>query len=254
MRRTLLPLVLALGYSFASFRMDAQSTSTAPVPTTSNPALAPNLHSPVPSAGDPLYAPVATSRGPQSFHERFMDYAIVTVGPRSLFVPPVYAAVRMLDPPSTYPRDWRVGAGAFGRNYASALAARTSLETGRFLTGAVLHEDFRYRPSTSKNPLVRSFHAVAFAFVDKSDSGRNRIAFANFAGAGASGFVGNLYMPAGFNDFSHADSRMAFAFGGFAAQNLLREFTPELLKATQRWHTPFPRIPLPAWWVKLPTQ
>jgi hypothetical protein len=47
---------------------------------------------------------------------------------------------------------------------------------------------------------------------------------------------------------------MAFAFGGFAAQNLLREFTPELLKVTQRWHTPFPRIPLPAWWVKLPPQ
>jgi hypothetical protein len=254
MRRNLLPLVLALGYSFASFQMDAQTTSAAPVPTTSKPALTPDLHPPVPAAGDPLYAPLASSRGPQSFHERFMDYAIVTVGPRSLFVPPVYAAVRMLDPPSTYPRDWRVGAGAFGRNYASALAARTSLETGRFLTGALLHEDFRYRPSTSKNPLVRTFHALAFTFVDKSDSGSNRIAFANFAGAGASGFVGNLYMPAGFNDFSHADSRMAFAFGGFAAQNLLREFTPELLKATQRWHTPFPRIPLPAWWVKLPPQ
>ena len=128
MRRTLLPLVLALGYSFASFQLDAQTTSAAPVPTASKPVVTPDVHPPVPAAGDPLYAPLATSRGPQSFHERFMDYAIVTVGPRSLFVPPVYAAVRMLDPPSTYPRDWRLGAGAFGRNYASALAARTSLE------------------------------------------------------------------------------------------------------------------------------
>jgi hypothetical protein len=181
-----------------------------------------------------------------------MDYAIVTVGPRSLFVPPVYAAIRMIDPPAAYPRDWRLGAGAFGRNYGTALAARTSLETGRFLTGALLHEDFRYRPSTSKNPLVRSFHALVFSFVDKSDSEHNRIAFANIVGAGASGFVGNLYLPAGFNDLSHAETRTAIAFGGFAAQNLLREFTPELLKATRKWHTPFPRIPLPAWWVKLP--
>jgi hypothetical protein len=181
-----------------------------------------------------------------------MDYAIVTVGPRSLFVPPIYAAIRMADPPAAYPRDWRLGAGAFGRNYGNALAARTSLETGRFLTGALLHEDFRYRPSTSKNPLVRSFHALAFTFVDKSDSAHNRIAFANFVGAGASGFVGNLYLPAEFNDLSHAETRITIAFAGFAAQNLLREFTPELLKATRKWHTPFPRIPLPEWWVKLP--
>lgn len=69
-------------------------------------------------------------------------------------------------------------------------------------------------------------------------------------GAGASGFVGNLYLPAGFNNFSHAETRTAFAFGGFAVQNLLREFAPDLLKATHKWHTPFPRIPVPEWWVK----
>jgi len=183
-----------------------------------------------------------------------MDYAIVTVGPRSLFVPPVYAAVRMADPPSAYTRDWRLGLGAFGRNYGNALAVQTSTQTGRFLAGALLHEDFRYRPSTSKNPLVRTFHAFAFTFVDKSDSGHNRIAFANFAGAGAGGFVGNLYLPAGFNDRSHAETRVAFIFGSFAVQNLLREFAPELLNTSHKWHFPFPHIPLPEWWVKLPAR
>jgi hypothetical protein len=252
MHRNLLILVFVLGYSFAIFPINAQNSSPVSTPTPSEPQATTDLQPPVPAAGDPLYAPVVTSRGPQSLHERFMDYAIVTVGPRSLFVPPVYAAIRMADPPAAYPRDWRLGAGAFGRNYGSALAARTSLETGRFLTGALLHEDFRYRPSTSKNPLVRSFHALAFTFVDKSDSAHNRIALANFAGAGASGFVGNLYLPAGFNDRSHAETRIAIAFGGLAAQDLLREFTPELLRATRKWHTPFPRIPLPEWWVKLP--
>ncbi len=248
MHRNLLILVFVFGAWLASFPANGQNPSPVSTPTTPKPRTTP----PVPAAGDPLYAPVATSRMPQSLHERFMDYAIVTVGPRSLFIPPIYAAIRMADPPAEYPRDWRQGAGAFGRNYGNALAARTSLETGRFLTGALLHEDFRYRPSTSKNPFARSFHALAFTFVDKSDSGHNRIALANFAGAGASGFVGNLYLPAGYNDLSHADTRVAIAFGGLAAQNLLREFTPDLLRTTQRWHTPFPRIPLPQWWVKLP--
>ena len=251
-RRNLLILAFVLGPPFVSFPINAQNSPAVSTPPVPKPRATPDRQPPVPTAGDPLYAPVVTSRLPQSLHERFIDYAIVTVGPRTLFVPPVYAAIRMADPPAAYPRDWRLGASAFGRNYGNALATRTSLETGRFLTAALLHEDFRYRLSTSKNPLVRSFHALAFTFLDKSDSDRNRIAFANFVGAGANGFVGNLYLPAGFNDLSHAETRIAIAFGGFAAQNLLREFTPELLKATLRWHSPFPRIPLPEWWVKLP--
>jgi len=48
---------------------------------------------------------------------------------------------------------------------------------------------FRQR-SDSKNPLVRISHAVAFTFVDKTDSGHNIFAFSNFAGAAAGGFVG----------------------------------------------------------------
>ena len=84
-----------------------------------------------------------------------------------------------------------------------------------------MHEDFRYRPSTSRNPLARSFHAVAFTFVDKSDSGDNRIALANFVGVAAGGFVGELYLPPGYNNLSHAETRTAALFGSFAAQNLL---------------------------------
>jgi len=158
---------------------------------------APSL--PVPAAGDPLYAPVTTSPQPESLQEKFMDYAIVTFGPRVLFTPAIGAAIRMARPRNGYPRDWSLGAGAFGRNYGAALANRAAMETGRFLTGALLHEDFRYRPSKSRDPMARIFHALAFTFVDKSDSGHDRIALANFVAAGAEGFAGNLYLPAGFN-------------------------------------------------------
>jgi len=252
MQRNALVLVFVLGSSFAGFSISAQNPPPLLTPTVPKPQVSPDLQAPVPAAGDPWYAPVAISSGPQSFHERLMAYAIVTVGPRTLFAPVFSAAIRMANPPGAYPRDWRLGAGAFVRNYGNALAPRASQDTARFLTGALLHEDFRYRPSTSKNPLLRSFHALAFTFVDKSDSGHNRVALANFAGAGASGFVGNLYLPAGFNNLSHAETRTAFAFGGFAAQNLLREFIPDLLQATHKLHAPFPRIPVPEWWVKLP--
>jgi hypothetical protein len=246
MGRNSMVLVLALATSLASVPLHAQNPAPPFTPMVPRP-----VQAPVAAAGDPWFAPIAIG-GPQSFHERFMSYAIVTVGPRTLFAPFVAAGIVMANPPSRYPAAWREGVDAYARNYGNALAPRVSKDTARFLTAALLHEDFRYRPSTSKNPVVRSFHALAFTFVDKSDSGHDRIAIANFVGAGASGFVGNLYLPPGFNNLGHAETRTGFAFGGLAAQNLLREFIPDLLNITHRLHAPFPRIPVPEWWTKLP--
>jgi hypothetical protein len=208
---------------------------------------------PVARAGDPFFAPLAPNSpqaAPQTLHERFMDYAVITYGPRSLLAPAFGSAINMLRPPKDYPRDWKDGAGAFGRNYGGHLASRASEQTARFLTAAAFHEDFRYRPSASRNPLVRSAHALAFTFVDKSDSGHNQIAFANFAAAAAGGFTPNLYLPSGYNTASRAETRMAVAFGRLAAQNLTREFAPELFQASRKLHIPFPRIAIPEWWTR----
>jgi hypothetical protein len=42
-------------------------------------------------------------------------------------------------------------------------------------------------------------------------------AISNFAGAKAAGFVGNSYLPSGFNDVTHAGQRATLRFGVFAA-------------------------------------
>jgi hypothetical protein len=204
---------------------------------------------PLPAVGDPLYAPIAAA--PENAHQKLIDLMIVTMGPHALFAPAFSAAIRMANPPDQYPRAWKDGAGAYGRNFGASLASRTSLETGRYVTGALLHEDFRYRPSTSTRPAARFFHAVAFAVVDKSDSGHNRLAVANFVGAGAGGFVGELYLPKGYNNLSHAEAKAAFEFGGMMGQNVLREFAPDLARITRKLKLPFPRVPIPEWWTPL---
>ena len=203
----------------------------------------------VPVPGDPLYAPVATA-GAQSFHDRFVEYSIIGVGPRALFGPALSAAIRMARPPDAYPRDWREGASAYGRNFGDAMARHGARETARFATAAILHEDFRYRPSTSRNPLARGAHALAFAFVDRSDSGRPQLALSNFAAAGANGFAGELYLPRGFNNLSHAETRIAVAFSDLAAQNVLREFAPELARVARKLGFKALDFPIPEWWVK----
>jgi hypothetical protein len=225
----------------------AGAATTAPPQELAQPAKPGRGAIPIPRSGDPFYAPIA-SRTPLTFHQRFANYSRITFGPRSLFTPVFGSAIAMANPPSGYPREWRQGMGAFGRIYGSHLATRTSEQTARFLTAAVLHEDFRYRPSASKNPFVRSAHALAFTFVDKSDGGHNTLAFSNFASSAAAGFTPNLYLPDRYSTTSRADTRMAFAFGGLAVQNLAREFAPEMFKVTRKLHLPFPRVPIPDWW------
>jgi hypothetical protein len=208
------------------------------------------LEKPAPEApaGDALYAPLAVG-GPQTLQERFTEYAVRTFGPRAVVTPAFGAAIRQANPNPNYPENWQTGFGAFGRNYGSGLARKTTFETARFTAGALLHEDTRYRPSTVKNPVGRALYAVSFVFVDRSDAGRPRLALANFAAAASAGYVQNLYLPDGFNDARHADRRMLQQFGGLAIGNVTREFAPEIYRVTRKLHVPFPRIPVPEWWV-----
>jgi hypothetical protein len=192
-----------------------------------------------------LFLPVATSQR-LSFSDKFTIYTHQTFGPPALILPAFKAGIGMANPTNHYPREWKDGAGAFGRLYGDSIAMVTSQRTARFLTGVALHEDPRYVRSNSKNLLVRTVHAVAFTFIDKTDSGKNTIAFSNFAGAAAGGFVGSAYLPHGYNDLTHAEQRMAMQFTSIAIQNVAAEFQPQWGPIVRKLR--IQKI-LPQWWV-----
>jgi hypothetical protein len=156
------------------------------------------------------------------------------LNPSFLTAPAFRAGLRMATPPghfpTAYPGDWRQGAEGFGRNYGDAIAQRISFHTARFATGAVIGEDPRYVPSTSRNPFRRSLHALGYTFIDRSDGGRRMPAFSNFVGAAAAGVVGNSYLPQGFANVTHAGQRATLQFAFFGAGNLYREFAPQMPK------------------------
>jgi hypothetical protein len=193
-----------------------------------------------------LFLPVVTRSQRLSFSDKFTIYAHQTFGPPEVILPAFRAGIGMANSTKHYPREWKDGAGAFGRLYGDSIATVTSQRTARFLTGVALHEDPRYVRSTSKNPLMRTMHAVAFTFIDKTDSGRNTIAFSNFAGAAAGGFVGTAYLPHGYNDMTHAEQRMAMQFTSIAIQNIAAEFQPQWGRVVRKLH--IQKI-LPEWWV-----
>jgi hypothetical protein len=152
--------------------------------------------------------------------------------PSALTAPAFRAGLRMANPPgkgaTQYPPEWRQGAEAFGRNYGDTFAERVSFQTARFVTGAITREDPRYVPSSRQNVLARSLHALSFTLVDRSDSGHPMPALSNFVGAAAGGFVGNAYLPSGFNNVTHAGQRATLRFGFAAGGNLFREFAPQM--------------------------
>ncbi len=128
-----------------------------------------------------------------------------------------------------------------------ALATQTSKRTAGFLAESLLHEDPRYLPAPeAANAGSRIIHAVAFSFVDRTDSGGHTLAFSNFASATAGGFVGMAYLPPGFNDASHAGQRVGTEFLDIVIANVAREFAPQWTPLARKLH--IPKI-VPAWWV-----
>jgi hypothetical protein len=203
-----------------------------------------------PSAVDAFsfgHLPMSLKKGPMTVGEKFSYFEKPIFGPRGIFTTAFQAGLSMANPPSGYPPEWRSGAGAFGRNYGNAYARNAAESLGRFSVDALLHEDPRYSRSTSKSFLGRSAHALTFTFFDKTDGGHRTLALGNFVGAGAAGFVGNAYLPDGWNNTTHAGQRSLTVFAGFAAQNLTQEFAPEIGRAFQWLH--IPKLPLPpVWW------
>jgi hypothetical protein len=205
------------------------------------PAFQPNVPFPPPRYNRPLQ--------PMDLGDKFKYFVEPAFGPRSFVTNTFGAGIRMANPPSNAPHEWRAGGEAFGRLYGDSFARTGAESIGRFSASALLHEDPRYRRSGSTFFPTRLGHAFVFTFIDKTDGGRTTVALSNFTGAAAGGFIGNAYLPPGFDNLTHAGQRSAVTFGGIAAKNVLQEFSPEIGQFLRKIH--LPHIPLPpVWWTR----
>ena len=207
-------------------------------------------------ASSRVISPVSQSGpvGTLSEHERFVLYIHRTYGPPGFVLPAFEAAIAMADPPDKLPREWRDGAGGFGRHYGAFVVRHTAGGTADYLVTTALREDPRYFPAeyggAERSGVARRvLHAMTFAFVDRTDSGRATPAFGNFAGALTAGFIGNAYQPEGFNDRVHGGQRTIVDFSTYIGRNLISEFSPELLHLAHKLHLAVvPNNDHPLWW------
>jgi hypothetical protein len=213
----------------------APSTQTAPA-TSANTAKAqtsPTVSDQSSTVGDPA------SSGPLNVKGKLRYFAVESFRPGIYPVAAFYDGLTMANPPKAYPPEWRHGFPGFARNYGDFMASWASVQAGKFVVASMLHEDPRYFTSTNRNFFARTFNAVRYAVIDRSDSGHSRLALANVAGALAGGFVGNAYLPDPYANPSHGLSRSALALTGFVTSNLADEFRPEIHKVARKLHVPF---------------
>ena len=227
---------IAYGQETAKPLSDAPSSQGASARTDGSSKLGQGEADPLPSSVgiNPVSPQPTPAVGAGTTFEDKVDYYLTETyfNPSALTAPAFRAGLRMANPPgkgtTQYPAEWRQGAEAFGRNYGDAFAERVSFQTARFATGVITREDPRYVASSSRYLFARSIHAISFTVVDRSNSGHPMPAISNFVGAAAGGFIGNAYLPAGFNDVTHAGQRATLRFGFAAAGNLFREFAPRM--------------------------
>ena len=210
----------------------------------------PSPQAPVPGAKGSTSAviallPPAVNQKRLTAKDKFRIYVHQNFGPQNFIFPAIGAGTIMASPPSGYPREWKDGAGAFGRWYGEQLAAGSARRTGAFLAALAMHEDTRYVPSGSRNMGIRTLHAIAFTIVDKTDAGQNTFAFSNFAGAAAGGFLGMGILPNGYNDATHAGQRALRGLASTAVRNVITEYRPEWAPILRKIKVPFV---LPEWW------
>jgi hypothetical protein len=133
-------------------------------------------------------------------------------------------------------RKWGAGLSGFGESLAPVYGRRVINNTIEFVAGAVIGDDARYRPSTSRELVKRGLHAVESTFTARAASGRTRPAYSRVFAVTAALLIANRWQPLPKTGCNLAGA-LVFNATDMAQDNLLQEFTPDLKRfGSKFWH------------------
>jgi len=162
---------------------------------------------------------------PLTGHDRFKLFTAKTLTRVQPYASSVLSSAFQLINPTDV---WGRGMDGFTDHLVASFTQRVvtyGLQSG---AAAVLHEDVRYKPSTSNNVWKRTGHALMSTVVLETPRG-NDIAFANIVAAVGSGYAINAFHPG--RDITNRPGAWNFAaldLLGFAQGNLWTEFKPDI--------------------------
>jgi len=121
------------------------------------------------------------------------------------------------------------GMAGYAKRYAASIADFTSGEfMSTFVFPTALHEDPRYFREGEGSFKIRLGHALASAFVTRSDSGRTTFNWSNSLGRVAAGGISTLYYPAEDRSVGLVFSRAAIGMVFGTAGAVFSEFGPDI--------------------------
>ena len=117
------------------------------------------------------------------------------------------------------------GARGYGKRFAARFAdGRTSDILSHAVFPSLFHQDPRYYYQGSGSFKSRLFHAVSFAFVTRSDSGRTMPNYSYLLGDLSSGALSNLYYPRADRGAQLVFTNAAIGIAGRIGSCIIREF------------------------------
>jgi hypothetical protein len=172
-----------------------------------------------PAASAPEYVPM-------TFSERSRHYLVAAFGPGAVFRAAVAGGLRQ---DSIEPKEWGVGAAAYGDRVGSAFAQEVIRHALEFGGATALHEDNRYFRSTQPGFLRRSKHVVTSVFVARREGGETRLGYSRMGAALASSFISRLWQPR--SQDSAGDAAISFGLNMAVGMgwNFAQEFVPRSL-------------------------
>ncbi len=159
---------------------------------------------------------------PMTTKQKFSLASRDTFDPVSLIGVGLAAGIQQAN--NTYP-GYGYGAAGYGKRFAAQFAdGRTSDFLSHAVFPSLFHQDPRYFYQGTGSYRSRLIHAVSYAVITRSDSGKLMPNYSYFLGDIGSGALSNLYYP-------HADRGMGLVFtnaaigiAGKAGGTIIREF------------------------------
>ncbi len=132
------------------------------------------------------------------------------------------------------PREWGQGPGAYGKRFASTVAANAIHAGLAFGLDSTLHQDPRYYPSRDTGFWRRTGHALRGTILTRTDRGGETLSTWRIGSAYGAAFLSNQWYPDRLNtvglSMQQGSLRLAFDF----ATNLGLEFWPDVKRKLLR--------------------
>ncbi len=182
-----------------------------------------------------LAAPADAPYRPLSPREKFQSFVHHTFSPYT-FAGAIYDATWAQA--WGEPHEYGGGMQGWGKRLGAA-AAQTEARSffGTFLFPVLLHQDPRYFALNKGTVMQRGLHAISRVFITRTDDGRNAFNSSGMLGIAFTGSLNMAWMPDAKRGAGAAFTCMLGSIQADATSNVLREFTPDILRIFKR-HAP----------------